>query len=527
MKNLSFILLLLLGAAVSAQTPIYNSYPSAKPVIFLDFDGQMVIGTNWNIFGPIDCAPSNLTAQQISEVFNRVAEDYRPFNINITTDSTKYHAAPVKQRMRVILTVSNEWYGSNAGGTAYVNSFTWGSTPCFIFTKLLKFNVKNISEAASHEAGHTLGLRHQAVYDSNCVKKSDYNTGVGSGETGWAPIMGVGYYRNQTTWHNGPMPSGCNTAQDDLAIITNSTNGFGYRPDVVSSLSSPLPIVINQNNISTTGLITTMLDTDVYTFRMTQPALLQMKVEPYSIAPGDEGSNLDVEVKLYNNTKQLIQTYNPIETLNASIDTVLGAGDYYLSVTGVGNAYASDYASLGSYSVSGAVTDPQPLPLRKLLLKGSIGRNGHLLSWEIDADEKVVHQVIESAGSTGAFAQLTQPAPTDRNYVVASSQPVVQYRVAVTFDNGKHYYSNTIALKNNAGSSKPQLQTNRISGAALVVNSGARYEYMITDVSGRIMASGRISEGTTSIQTGHLAGGMYMIRFTNGSDSFVEKFTRQ
>ena len=89
MKNFSFILLLLLGVGVSAQVPVFNSYPEARPVIFLDFDGHYVTGTNWNVFGPIDCAPSNLNEQQITEVFNRVAEDYRPFNINITTDSTR------------------------------------------------------------------------------------------------------------------------------------------------------------------------------------------------------------------------------------------------------------------------------------------------------------------------------------------------------------------------------------------------------------------------------------------------------
>lgn len=527
MKNFSFILLLLLGVGVSAQVPVFNSYPEARPVIFLDFDGHYVTGTNWNVFGPIDCAPSNLNEQQITEVFNRVAEDYRPFNINITTDSTRYHSAPVKQRMRVILTITNEWYGSRAGGTAYVNSFTWGATPCFIFTKLFSYNVKNISEAAAHEAGHTLGLRHQAVYDTNCVKISDYNTGVGSGETAWAPIMGVGYYRNQTTWHNGPMPSGCKTAQDDLAIITNSTNGFGYRPDVVSSLSSPLLLSVQQNTINTSGLISTTTDADVYTFRMEQSALLQMQVTPYSIAPGDQGSNLDVEVKLYDQTRQLIQTYNPTQTLSAAIDTVLGAGDYFLSVTGVGNQYAADYASLGSYSISGSISDPQPLPLRKLLLRGKVAQNSHLLSWEIDADEKVVKQVLEKAAATGAFTHLAQPAPGDRMYRAASTQSgIAQYRVRVTFDNGKEHYSNTIALKNNR-SDKPQLHSNNISGSVILVTSAAHCQYAISDVSGRIIAGGKISQGTNTIYTGHLAAGIYMIRFTNESGSFVEKFTRQ
>ncbi len=48
-----------------------------------------------------------------------------------------------------------------------------------------------------------LGLQHQSTYDSNCVKTAEYSPGQGSGEIGWAPIMGDGYYENLTTWHIG------------------------------------------------------------------------------------------------------------------------------------------------------------------------------------------------------------------------------------------------------------------------------------------------------------------------------------
>ena len=90
--------------------------------------------------------------------------------------------------MRVILTVTHEWYGS-AGGVAFVGSYSWGDdTPCFVFSGLLGYNVKNISEATAHEAGHTLGLYHQASYDANCVKTSDYHYGQGAGEIGLSLI---------------------------------------------------------------------------------------------------------------------------------------------------------------------------------------------------------------------------------------------------------------------------------------------------------------------------------------------------
>jgi hypothetical protein len=119
---------------------------------------------------------------------------------------------------------------------AFTNSFTWGdNTPCFVFTALHNYNLKNISEAASHEIGHTLGLSHQSAYDAVCNKTAEYNAGNGTGEIGWAPIMGVAYYRNVTLWHHGSSPWGCTYLQDDLGIITGSNNGFGFRPMILAT----------------------------------------------------------------------------------------------------------------------------------------------------------------------------------------------------------------------------------------------------------------------------------------------------
>ena len=224
------LLVLLVGLGAQAQVPALNSYPAASAVIFLDFDGHTVNGTGWNYNGPIFCAPSGMDNTKITSIFNRVSEDYRPFNVNITTDSTKFLAAPINKRMRVILTTTSSWYG-NAGGVAFVGSYTWGDdTPCFVFSALLNNNEKYVAEAAAHEAGHTLGLYHQSAYDGNCVKTSDYNGGLGTGEIAWAPIMGVGYYKNMTLWHNGANPYGCSSIQNDLTVITTN-NGFTFRTD--------------------------------------------------------------------------------------------------------------------------------------------------------------------------------------------------------------------------------------------------------------------------------------------------------
>ncbi|HEU4860670.1 MAG TPA: M57 family metalloprotease, partial [Chitinophagaceae bacterium] len=188
-------------------------------VILLDFNGEYVTNTMWNVSGPITCAPANLNAEEAGVILQRVTTDFTPFNITVTTDEAVYNAANPLKRMRVIITESWEWYGQ-AGGVSYLNSFTWGSnTPCFVFSSLLGYSVKMIAEACSHEAGHTIGLRHQSVYDAAGVKLSEYNWGQGSGEIGWAPIMGASYNENLSLWHYGPNSLSATTMQDDVAKI--------------------------------------------------------------------------------------------------------------------------------------------------------------------------------------------------------------------------------------------------------------------------------------------------------------------
>src|SRR6187455_2577855 len=248
MKNLYKAVLLIItlsGTLVSrSQVTDLNSYPSASKVILLDFNGHDVSGTMWNVNGAFTCNSSGLSDAAITEVLNRVAEDYRPFNINVTTNETKYNSAPYNKRMRVVITTSNEWYGSGAGGVAYINSFTWGdNSPCFVFSSLLGYSVKKIAEACSHEAGHTLGLRHQSLYDANGVKLNDYNWGQGSGEIGWAPIMGASYNENLSLWHYGPNSLSATTMQDDVAkiaaVVGLISDEYANSTASATALSSP------------------------------------------------------------------------------------------------------------------------------------------------------------------------------------------------------------------------------------------------------------------------------------------------
>ena len=534
MKNLYKIVLLVIalsGTFISkSQVTDLNSYPGASNVIFLDFNGHTVSGTMWNVNGPFDCNASGLSDVAITEAFNRVAEDYRPFNINVTTNETKYNAAPFNKRMRVVITTSYAWYGSGAGGVAYINSFSWGdNSPCFVFSSLLGYSVKNIAEAASHEAGHTLGLRHQSSYNASCLKLSDYNWGQGTGEIGWAPIMGAGYNQNMTLWNSGPNSLGCSVIQNDLSVITNATNGFGYRADDHTDVyATATTATFNSSGVATiSGVIEQTDDKDLFKVTLATFGRLQLDAIPYNVGTGNSGSDLDLQVEVLDASYASIGIYNPGNLLSSVIDTFVNAGTYYMRIDGKGNIYAPEYGSLGSYSLQVTYADATLLPIRRLELRGRLEGDMHTLTWLIDADEHVMKQVIEVSVNGINFTPLDQTNNVLRTYSYRplDTRPLL-YRLHVTFDNLKEYYSNVIAIRQGKAR-KPQLVGNTIAGNNVTVNSPANYQYQVIDQSGRILSKGTVEKGYSSVRLGSIHTGIYIIRFTDGEQQWSEKFIKR
>ena len=318
-----------------------NTTTAAANVILLDFDGQSVSNTSWNATGTINCAPSNLTEAEQAIVFQRVATDFTAFNIVVTTDETVYNNANPLRRMRVIITESWEWFGQ-AGGVSFINSFTWGdNTPCFVFSSLLGYNVKKIAEASSHEVGHTLGLRHQSVYDANGAKTAEYNPGQGTGEIAWAPIMGVSYSRNLSLWHNGTSSSTYNTYQNDVSIIA-AVVGL-VNDDYSNSTSSAASL-----STSLQGLVNNSSDVDFFSINISGSK--NVSVIPQNVGINNEGGNLDLILKVYNSQGALLSTINDPNILSAT--TVLQPGSYFLSVNTADNSNALKYGMLSRYSIN-------------------------------------------------------------------------------------------------------------------------------------------------------------------------------
>ncbi len=512
MKNFYKTLLLLMVTLLSTAAfslPRLNSLPSARPTIFLDFDGHYVRSSVWNGGNPIVCTAPSLTDAQITEIFNRVSEDYRPFDINITTDSTIFLSAPLAQRMRVIITPSSSWK-QGVGGVAFIGSFTWGDdTPAFVFSdRLGPNNAKYIAECCSHESGHTVGLSHQASFDNNCTLTETYNSGIGTGETSWAPIMGNSYYRNKTGWNAGPIPSGCNNIQDNLNIIT-SRNGFSYRADDYVETLNEAAFSPGNTSFNVNGIVATNTDKDAFKFVFSQFSNFHFEANPYSLGGTNEGANLDIKVLLYDGSQTLLRTYDPSTTMDVTIDTSLKAGTYYFVVTGAGNSFSSNYGSLGSYSITGFRST---LEIRSVALSGNVNKDEHRLNWSIVSDEPIKSQIVEVSNNGSGFTSLSDQGTTSRNAVYpANGNGTKYYRLKVTSVTNQIVYSNVIVLKSTENTAKPYT-VGTLVNSFITVNAQDNFQYRIMDANGRAVLMGSGRSGINQIDMGNKAAGFYVIQ---------------
>jgi len=389
------------------QTFKLHSNPTASHTIYLDFNGHITENTSWNSYfnNPSIVSPaydidgnaasfSSTELERIQRIWMRVAEDFAPFNVNVTTeapvlgDLIKTDSSDSRWGVRVVVTKDTE--SSGAGGIAYINSFNWNSdTPVWVFNS----SEIGVSAAASHEVGHALGLSHDGT------SATTYYNGHGSGETGWGPIMGSGYYQNVTTWddgtyynsNNGGSGANYNKGPDDLAVITGG-NGFSYRiDDHGNSFNTASALNLGAANgslveVSQFGVIERRTDVDYFSFT-TGEGLVNLSFNSYfsqifvsdgnggyetrylpapfdgAGSSNDQGSNLDIRASLFDGNQTLIASSNPLGLSAGFTNLFLTAGDYFIEIDGVGfgnptssspTGY-SDYGSLGQYYVTGTI----------------------------------------------------------------------------------------------------------------------------------------------------------------------------
>ena len=371
------------SAVPISSPPVFHSQPGSTNILFLDFNGAVVTNTAWNSYPDFatpswDCRPFSIDAdettfsvaeqQAIQTIWERVAEDYAPFDIDVTTEPP-----PIWSRYtgHVLITPGTDKNGvacphDGAGGIAFVDVFGEPDysydfpgecySPAWVLNYELAGYAEYEAEAASHEMGHNLELSHDGT------KKEPYYGGHENGSIGWGPVMGTGYDRNVSQWSKGDYALS-NNAEDDLAIISSQIN---YRPDDFSDdrLSAGLLALGATGLVYQAGVIEQSTDEDVFCFSATSGAVA-IAVSPYRDSNSTTwGGNLDVVLELYDEVGLLIATNNPALETKADLSVVVNGGVYYLHIrsTGVGNPLKKPspdgyvrYGSLGQYTITGQI----------------------------------------------------------------------------------------------------------------------------------------------------------------------------
>jgi PKD repeat protein len=376
------------------QTFQLHSRPGARRTIYLNFKGATLTGTAWNDttgVATINALPFDLDGlpysfsttelQRIQYIWQRVAEDYAPFDVDVTTEApapaalTRTDSSDTVFGTTVLITSSRGVYSCNCGGIAYVGAFDdvgdYYKPALVFYDQIGPGDEKFVAEAISHEAGHNMGLSH----DGSPV--DGYYAGHGSGATGWAPIMGLGYYQPVVQWSRGEY-AGADNTQDDFAVM--QSYGLPLRADDHGDTMATATVLTGTSSggltsASVTGVIERSTDVDMFAFSAAAGPLT------LTLSPASRSPNLDALVTLRNSAGAVITTANPVDALNATLAVTLpAAGTYYVAVQGTGrgdprlDGYSS-YGSVGQYALSVRFLTPGNLaPVARMVVAPASGQ---------------------------------------------------------------------------------------------------------------------------------------------------------
>ena len=292
----------------------------------------------------------------IQAIMSVAAEKFSPFNIDVTNvdPGNRTHGVTLQD----IIGGSNaDWYGTG-GGVSQIRSFTDTTLVTTVFAwpvgldwrpQSWIFDEIYLGTDIAHEAGHAFSLDHQRsgtnptieYYNGNSTESPIMgNAGNITGNN--SNIRGTWWQTNEDAGQQSPNP-----IQDDLLIITNATNGFGYRSDDYSYANYLTMQPDGSGNISNYGgTLALPGDNDPFRFQAVGTSAA------FSIAT-PLGGMLDPSAVVKTAAGQIIATSISNNTFCTVSVTGLTPGQYYfLEVDGRG-----DYGDIGQYKINGAVSN--------------------------------------------------------------------------------------------------------------------------------------------------------------------------
>ncbi|EGD80061.1 hypothetical protein PTSG_10336 [Salpingoeca rosetta] len=359
--------------------PIYHSRPGMRNTIVLDFDGHVVTDSEsaWGAFDALPFDPSNdgitFSAYEqslIALIWARVAEDYAPFLVDVTTEPVTVQNRTI---LHMLITSATQRSGnpmpeSDGGGVAFVDIFDSDNTvyysPALVFYDHLDDGHNAyVADAGSHEIGHNLGLGHDGYFDQ------EYSDGFAGSttENSWGPIMGAPYDRAISQWSNGQY-SGATNIQDDVAIITDQFGSVADEAGDTAATAAQVTVNTSQAAVAgdsvgftASGVIATRTDADWWAVVLDANGGIIVTAVPWYASQDNPGNNLDIKLTLYDTDgTTVLASSNPSGTSTAQIDRgALPAGTYFLAVEGAGDpaVFTSDYGSIGQYELDGIIAN--------------------------------------------------------------------------------------------------------------------------------------------------------------------------
>ncbi|TDE10389.1 Ig-like domain-containing protein [Jiangella asiatica] len=215
--------------------PAGGSKPGAPYTVYLDFDGATVTNTEWNRYYQedvfeFDANAAGSDADYVYQVWARVAEDFAPFDINVTTTDPgadalhKTSMDDAEYGMTAVVTDTTDVAPADqASGRAWLGGFgNQFYSPALIFAPVARdSNPSDVGNIVSHEVGHTFNLNHDGIGDDEY-----YGDTLAEPTSLWAPIMGAPWSAPLSQWDNGQYADTTNPEQDDLAEITLADGAY-------------------------------------------------------------------------------------------------------------------------------------------------------------------------------------------------------------------------------------------------------------------------------------------------------------
>lgn len=373
----------------------FDSNPGAPITIFLDFDLHNDNSAAWaaraesnlDVISPrfdLDGNRNNWTLEErdtIEEIYLRVAEDFSPFeNVTVTTitpdnfnvgsvirvavggdsDPIPNQSDPADWSQRRFNNAIRDGFTdtTNSSNTVFVFPQDFTSHPRFEGTVTRPGQLgRDVAYSASEAIGIAMGLEENARGGS-AVVSSIVNDDNNAFPIGW-----------RDTWSN-------DAGQDDIAIITNATNGVTVRPDDHGSTAT-FATPISLSNGGSGGFIETNGDVDFFQFStsggtttITAQASLDLVNGTSTLGTAfsangvtNPGSNLNPTVQLFDANGNAVTgavTADGLSTLGSQIvEANLAAGVYFVAVSNGGQ-----YGNLGAYNVDiGGVTETFEVPV--------------------------------------------------------------------------------------------------------------------------------------------------------------------